>query len=109
MQSVYPIDISHIRIIIIVETNNISYEGSVMACVRTKVFRSNRSQAIRLPKEVAFPESVKDVEVTAIGNRRMIEPLGQSWEEWFNAPGVSSDFMMERKQPKDQLRESIEC
>lgn len=80
-----------------------------MACVRTKVFKSNRSQAIRLPKEVAFPESVKDVEVTAIGNRRMIEPLGQSWEEWFNAPGVSSDFMMERKQPKDQLRESIEC
>jgi antitoxin VapB len=80
-----------------------------MACVRTKVFKSNRSQAIRLPKEVAFPESVKDVEVIAIGNRRMIEPLGQSWEEWFNAPGVSSDFMDERKQPKDQLRESIEC
>lgn len=51
-----------------------------MACVRTKVFKSNRSQAIRLPKEVAFPESVKDVEVTAIGNRRMIEPLGQSWK-----------------------------
>ena len=80
-----------------------------MACVRTRVFKSNRSQAIRLPKEVAFPESVKDVEVIAIGNRRLIEPFGQSWEEWFNAPGVSSDFMTERNQPKDQLRESIEC
>ncbi len=80
-----------------------------MARARTRVFKSNRSQAVRLPKEVAFPESVRDVEVTAIGNKRMIEPVGQSWEEWFSAPGVSSDFMMERKQPEDQRRESMEC
>lgn len=80
-----------------------------MTCVKTRIFKSNRSQAVRLPKEVAFPESVKDVEITAVGNKRMIEPVGQSWDEWFNAPGVSSDFMMERKQPEDQRRESMEC
>ncbi|MBC2704573.1 MAG: AbrB/MazE/SpoVT family DNA-binding domain-containing protein, partial [Desulfobacula sp.] len=34
----------------------------------TKVFKSNRSQAVRLPKAVAFPEFIKDVEITAIGN-----------------------------------------
>ena len=28
---------------------------------RTKLFRSNRSQAVRLPKDVAFPEGVRDV------------------------------------------------
>lgn len=80
-----------------------------MTCVKTRIFKSNRSQAVRLPREVAFPESVKDVEVTAVGNKRLIQPVGQSWEEWFHAPGVSSDFMMERKQPEDQRRESKEC
>jgi antitoxin VapB len=78
-----------------------------MTCVKTRIFKSNRSQAVRLPKEVAFPESVKDVEITAVGNKRTIQPVGQSWGEWFDAPGVSSDFMVERKQPEDQRRESI--
>jgi len=27
----------------------------------TTLFRSNRSQAVRLPKDVAFPEGVRDV------------------------------------------------
>ena len=78
-----------------------------MACVKTKIFKNNRSQAIRLPKEVAFPESVKDVEITAIGNKRVIAPASQSWDEWFNEPGVSTDFMTERIQPKDQRRETL--
>ena len=78
-----------------------------MTCVKTKVFKSNRSQAVRLPKEVAFPESVKNVEIIAIGNKRMIAPANESWEEWFNSPGVSKDFMSERNQPKDQFREGF--
>jgi len=78
-----------------------------MVSVRTRVFKSNRSQAVRLPKAIAFPESVKDVEITAIGNRRVITPAGQSWDEWFDAPGVSSDFMTVREQPKDQVRETL--
>ena len=78
-----------------------------MAYVKTRIFKSNRSQAVRLPKEIAFPDSVKDVEITAIGNKRMIVPAGQSWDEWFNAPGVSSDFMKDRRQPEDQHRETL--
>jgi antitoxin VapB len=56
---------------------------------------------------VAFSEYVKNVEITAIGNKRIISPEGQSWDEWFDGPGVSSDFMAERKQPEDQRRESF--
>ena len=78
-----------------------------MASVKTRIFKSNMSQAIRLPKQVAFPESVKDVEITAIGNKRMIMPASQSWDEWFNEPGVSSDFKTARKQPEDQRRETL--
>ena len=78
-----------------------------MASVKTKIFKNNRSQAIRLPKEVAFPESVKDVEITAIGNKRVIAPASQSWDEWFNELGVSTDFMTMRIQPEDQHREAL--
>jgi antitoxin VapB len=70
-----------------------------MSSVQTRLFKSNRSQAVRLPKQVAFPESVKDVEITAIGNKRIIAPAGQSRDDWFDAPGVSSDFMTDRGAP----------
>ena len=78
-----------------------------MAHVQTTVFKSNRSQAVRLPKAVAFPEVIKNVEITSIGNKRVITPVGQSWDEWFDAAGVSSDFMEDRQQPEDQSRESL--
>ena len=32
-----------------------------MATAHTKIFKSNRSQAVRLPKDVALPESVVEV------------------------------------------------
>ena len=76
-----------------------------MGWAKTKIFKSNRSQAVRLPKEVAFPESVRDVEIVAIGKKRIISPAGQFWDDWFDAAGVSEDFMVEREQPKDQRRE----
>ena len=78
-----------------------------MDCVKSKIFKSNRRQAIRLPNKVAFPESVEDVEITAIGSKRIIAPASQSWDEWFNGPGVSTDFMTERMQPEDQRRETL--
>lgn len=78
-----------------------------MTHVQTKVFKSNRSQAVRLPKAVAFPEFIKEVEIIAIGNKRVITPLGQTWDDWFDATGVSNDFMEERQQPEDQSRESL--
>lgn len=76
-----------------------------MSYVQTKIFKSNRSQAVRLPKDVAFPESVTNVEIISIGNKRIITPAGRSWDEWFDSPGVSKDFMTERLQPDDQRRE----
>ncbi|WP_355662048.1 type II toxin-antitoxin system VapB family antitoxin [Halomonas salifodinae] len=71
------------------------------------VFKSNRSQAIRLPKAVAFPEEVKRVEVVAIGRMRIITPVGESWDSWFDGEDVSADFMVEREQPAEQHREGL--
>jgi virulence-associated protein VagC len=41
------------------------------------VFISNRSQAVRLPKAVAFPEGVHQVDILKIGRSRVIVPPGQ--------------------------------
>lgn len=82
-------------------------KGDAMAYVKTRIFKSNRSQAVRLPKAVSMPESIKDVEIIKIGNKRIIIPAGQSWDDWFESEGVSGDFMSERHQPTDQTRDPI--
>ena len=68
------------------------------------VFKSNRSQAIRLPKSMPFPDDVKQVDVVAIGRARIITPAGESWESWFDGESVSADFMSGRSQSVDQER-----
>ena len=78
-----------------------------MTTVETTVFKSNKSQAVRLPKPVALPDSVKKVNIVAIGNTRLITPSGESWDSWFDGPGVSEDFMVERDQPVEQKREDL--
>ena len=75
---------------------------------RSSVFMNNKSQAVRLPKPVALPESVKKVDIVKVGRARVITPAGESWDEWFGHDGVSDDFMAEREQPDDQERESLE-
>lgn len=74
---------------------------------KTTVFRSNRSQAVRLPKAVALPEDVKNVEIVAIGRTRIITPAGEGWDNWFNGDSVTSDYMSDRDQPDDQTREEF--
>ena len=72
---------------------------------RSSVFTSNRSQAVRLPKAVALPDDVRQVEITKIGRNRLISPVDQSWDEFFDGPRVSDDFMTERRQPASPERE----
>jgi antitoxin VapB len=45
-----------------------------MTTEHAKVFVSNRSQAVRLPKAVALPPEVQEVEITAVGPVRIIAP-----------------------------------
>lgn len=72
---------------------------------RSTVFKSNRSQAVRLPKDVAFPENVHEVEIIKVGNTRIISPVGHRWDEFFkNGPHFSDDFMTDREQPPVQER-----
>jgi len=74
---------------------------------QASVFKSNKSQAVRLPKPVALPDSVKKVDIIALGNTRLIVPAGTAWDSWFDAQGVSDDFMQERGQPTAQVRDGF--
>jgi antitoxin VapB len=71
---------------------------------RTTVFQSNRSQAVRLPKDVAFPEGVREVTVLRDGARRIIVPSDRAWDDFFAEPGID---LGERDQPVAQERESF--
>ena len=74
----------------------------------TTVFSNNRSQAVRLPAELRLPESVKQVDVRARGNERIISPLGHRWDNFFlNGPQVSDDFMTERASQAQAVREAL--
>ena len=74
---------------------------------KASVFKSNKSQAVRLPKSVALPDDVKRVDVVAVGRTRIITPEGTSWNEWFAGETVTDDFMSEREQPAEQEREGF--
>ena len=60
------------------------------------VFRSNRSQAVRLPKAAEFPPEVTEVDVIVEGDRRVLVPKVHSdnaMAEYFRTgPFLSDDF-----------------
>jgi antitoxin VapB len=74
----------------------------------TKLFLSNRSQAVRIPADLRLPDSVKEVEVRACGQERIIAPLGRSWDSFFlDGPAVSDDFLIDRAHQEQTEREAV--
>ncbi|TAM10256.1 MAG: AbrB/MazE/SpoVT family DNA-binding domain-containing protein [Nevskiaceae bacterium] len=71
---------------------------------RTTILKSNRRQTVRLPKAVAFPDAVQEVCIVAEGRTRVITPVEETWDAWFDEPGVSPDFMADREQAAGQVR-----
>lgn len=75
---------------------------------RSSVFMTNKTQAVRLPKAVALPEDVHQVEIISVGHSRIITPVGRRWDDFFrHGPKVSDDFMNEREQPPAEEREPL--
>jgi antitoxin VapB len=72
---------------------------------RSKVSSLNGSQIVRLPKAMAFPDDVRDVEILKVGNTRIVSPVGHRWDAFFEyGPRFSEDFMTDREQPPMQER-----
>ena len=76
-----------------------------MKAATTRLFTNNTTQAVRLPKSVAFPDDVSEVEIVVSGNARVIVPKGGRIEHYLaNRLPVPDDFMVERDQPPMQER-----
>lgn len=72
------------------------------------LFANNRTQAVRLPAEMRYPDSVKRVEVRAVGLERIIAPAESAWDSFFHGESrVSEDFMTERASQHQTERETL--
>jgi len=72
------------------------------------VFVNNRTQAVRLPLDVRFPEGVHKVEIRVKGQERIIAPIGQTWDSFFlDGPRVTDDFLSERASQEQPEREAL--
>ena len=72
-----------------------------------KLFKNGQSQAVRLPREFRFEGD--SVSIKRVGNAVVLLPQNEPWETLFDAlEQFSPDFMDERRQPKQQIREDLE-
>lgn len=55
---------------------------------QTTIFKSNRSQAVRIPKELAFPDGMKKVFVRRVGKSLILTPVDALWDDFFDRPGI---------------------
>jgi antitoxin VapB len=67
------------------------------------LFRSNRSQAVRIPKDMEFPGDLKKVIVRRVGKAIIITAPENLWDDFFDRP-ANPDFP-DRDQPPVQERD----
>ncbi len=57
-----------------------------------KIFKNNRSQAVRLPKEFQFNTS--EVFIRKVGDEVILSPRPNDWSDYLaHGPKASADFM----------------
>lgn len=72
------------------------------------IFVNNRSQAVRLPAEMRFPNNIKKVNVRAVGKDRIISPVENTWDSFFMSDqSVTDDFLTERASQIQSEREGF--
>ena len=72
------------------------------------VFTNNRTQAVRLPAETRFPDTVKKVQVRVAGQERIISPVESAWDSFFlGATTATDDFITQRASQSQPEREDI--
>ena len=70
------------------------------------VFKSNRNQAVRIPKDMEFPEGVKKLLVRKVGNVLIFTPPENFWDDFFAEPGLK-DFPDRETQGEYEVREEF--
>jgi antitoxin VapB len=82
----------------------------IMTASTGSVFKNNQTQAVRLPVDARFNESVKRVTVRVVGEDRVLSPVQNTWDSFFMlGEKVSDDFMVERASQAQAERESLDA
>ena len=63
--------------------------------LKAKLFTNGRSQAVRIPKEIAF-QGIDAVNVEKRGNAVILTPIRKTWESLAEVPEAEEDFMVVR-------------
>jgi antitoxin VapB len=71
------------------------------------IFRNNRNQAIRLPKEFEFP-GVTELEIERRGDTILLRPLRPRWDSFMDEPLADDDFLLERPVLIEEGRAALE-
>lgn len=71
--------------------------------MQTRVFKSGNSQAVRIPKELSFPDHLQDVEIERRGDTLVIRPLRQQALTGLRGKlsAFSTDFMAQGRPPAE--------
>lgn len=76
--------------------------------IQGSIFVNNKTQAVRLPVEARFDDSIKRVVIRKVGKERILSPLDNTWDSFFLAEEtVSDDFLNERAEQTESIREGF--
>jgi antitoxin VapB len=70
------------------------------------IFKSNRNQAVRIPKDMEFPEGTKKLIVRRVGGSLIFTPPENLWDDFFDEPGLK-DFPEREPQGEYEVREEF--
>jgi antitoxin VapB len=71
------------------------------------IFRNNRNQAVRLPKEFEF-QGVTELTIEKQGDTILLRPVRPSWSSFLNEPRTDAAFLRERPDLIEEGRFSLE-
>jgi antitoxin VapB len=70
------------------------------------IFRNNRNQAIRLPKEFEF-QGVTELTIEKQGDTILLRPVRPTWSSFLDEPRADADFLRKRPDLIDEGRFSL--
>lgn len=70
------------------------------------IFRNNRNQAIRLPRDLEF-QGVTELTIERQGDTILLRPVRPDWLSLMNEPSADADFLLERSDLIEEGRFSL--
>jgi antitoxin VapB len=71
------------------------------------IFRNNRNQAIRLPKDLEFP-GVTELIIERKGDTILLRPVRPNWTSFAAEPRADSDFLQDRPELIEEDRFALD-